>query len=268
MKIKILKILFIVTTIAFAVVTMKNYYSQKSKKKSNKSFERENSPSLPLPKQKKEKELKDKSNREARIDHQKQRDERSNPLDQTHYTKLIFDKKNDEILKLIDNQKIDLNYQDELSGQSFLMMAIHAQNTNLIEALLQRGININLKDKRNQSALVFASSDGDDQLVSRLLELGADPNIKFNKKNFTLLMDAAREGNLKTLKLLIKAGAQVNEQTRYQETALHFSAKEGHEQIVRELLNHGALSSKDAMNKTPSQYAKESNFIRIVDLLN
>ncbi|MDD0853199.1 ankyrin repeat domain-containing protein [Halobacteriovorax sp. GB3] len=268
MKIKILKILFIVTTLAFAVVTMKNYYSQKSKKQLNRSFERKNPPSLPLPKQKKEKELKDTSKREARIDHLKQSNERTKALTQIDYAELIFENKHGEILKLIDQQKIDLNYQGEISGQSFLMMAIHAQNKELIKGLLERGININLKDKRNQSALVFASSDGDEQLVSKLLEMGADPNIKFNKKNFTLLMDAAREGNLKTLKLLLEAGAQVNDQTRYQETALHFSAKEGHEQIVRELLKYGARSSKDAKSKTPSQYAKESNFTRIVDLFN
>jgi ankyrin repeat protein len=63
----------------------------------------------------------------------------------------------------------------------------------------------------------------------------------------TALHLAAGEGHLEIVKLLLEHGADVNAKTAY-ETALHLAAGEGHLEIVKLLLEHGAdVNAKTAV---------------------
>jgi ankyrin repeat protein len=58
---------------------------------------------------------------------------------------------------------------------------------------------------------------------------------------------AAGEGHLEIVKLLLEHGADVNAKTAY-ETALHLAAEKGHLEIVKFLLEHGAdVNAKTAV---------------------
>ncbi|MGA9772939.1 MAG: ankyrin repeat domain-containing protein [Blastocatellia bacterium] len=81
-------------------------------------------------------------------------------------------------------------------------------------------------------------------------------------------VDSVRKGRVTTVKRMLAHGASANE-TRFNVSALMYAAKDGHTDIVRELLAAGAkLNAKDNDGDTPLMYAAIDNRVEIVkDLL-
>jgi len=70
-------------------------------------------------------------------------------------------------------------------------------------------------------------------------------------------MVAASRGKLNFVRCLIEHGADVNSEDEDNWTALLFAAKEGHDEIVSELLDHGAhVDHRDMVRQT-----KRSSFL-------
>ena len=87
------------------------------------------------------------------------------------------------------------------------------------------------------SALHLAASEGNTETVQLLLEKGADINMKDKDEN-TALHLAAGYGQTETVQLLLEKGAKINEMNDEGLTALHLAASQGHTSIVKKLLNH------------------------------
>jgi ankyrin repeat protein len=99
-------------------------------------------------------------------------------------------------------------------------------------------------------ALMKAAKKGDLEHVRELLNKGADVNAK-NKGGQTALMDAAREGNLEMVKLLIDKGADVNAKDEIGQTPLKCAVWKHKLDIVRLLLDKGAdVNAKDKFGDT------------------
>ena len=83
------------------------------------------------------------------------------------------------------------------------------------------------------------------------------------------LFDAAREGDLASVKRLIEAGVDVNASTRYGATALSYAADKGHAEIVGYLIEKGAdLNNEDTFYKvTPIGWALVNDHDAIVVML-
>jgi ankyrin repeat protein len=110
-------------------------------------------------------------------------------------------------------------------------------------------------------------SVGDTALIKSLLDEGADINAKDG--DFTLLMKAATEGYLKTAKLLIDKGAEVDARTNEGTSALMVASSGGYTKIVELLVNAGANAKiKNNMGYTAGMYAKEKGYTNIVQMLN
>ena len=110
-------------------------------------------------------------------------------------------------------------------------------------------------------------SVGDTALVKRLLDEGADINAKDG--GLTLLTKAATEGYLKTAKLLIDKGAEVDARTNEGTSALMVASSGGYTKIVELLVNAGANAKiKNNMGYTAEMYAKEKGYTNIVQMLN
>lgn len=80
------------------------------------------------------------------------------------------------------------------SGPSELMTAAYYAQTSKVRALVNLGANVNAKDSRGRTALMYAAGgeNGSDELVRSLLEQGADPAAKDVRGDTAL--DMARRG--------------------------------------------------------------------------
>nr|XP_057929469.1 cyclin-dependent kinase 4 inhibitor C [Doryrhamphus excisus] len=76
---------------------------------------------------------------------------------------------------------------------------------------------------------------GSTPVVEALLSAGADPNLRDPVLGVTVTHDAAREGFLDTVLVLLAHGADVNLADERGNLPLHLAAKAGHAELVRVL---------------------------------
>ena len=155
-----------------------------------------------------------------------------------------------------------------LSGETPLMAASRAGKAGAVEALLAKGANPNARGPRGQTALMWAVAQNHADVVSLLLAKGADVHARTETWNQmmavpphglpeynrliphgadTALMFAARVGDLQSARLLVEAGANVNDADAWGVSATSLAAFSGFGEIARYLLEKGA----DPNNSTP-----------------
>ena len=124
-----------------------------------------------------------------------------------------------------------------MSGETALMAASGRGNVETVKALLKGGANPNLKEENaGQTALMWAISNQQTSTIEALVKGGADVNAG-SKSGFTPLMFAAQKGDAQISRILIKAGARVNEpQPRSGLTALMVASAMVHADAVNALL--------------------------------
>ena len=80
-----------------------------------------------------------------------------------------------------------------------------------MKALLVRGADVDSRrERRGQTALMWAAAEGHAEVVEALIEAGADFRLRL-PSGFTPLLFAVREGRIGVVRVLLKAGADVNE---------------------------------------------------------
>jgi ankyrin repeat protein len=148
-----------------------------------------------------------------------------------------------------------------LSGETPLMVASRSGNPDVVEQLLARGANVNARAARGQTALMWAVAQKHSTVVKVLLARGADVTARsevwsqvmavpphglpeYNREiphgGDTAFMFAAREGDLNSAKLLLAAGANVNDADAWGVSALVLAAHSGYRELVDFLLENGA----------------------------
>ena len=85
---------------------------------------------------------------------------------------------------------------------------------------------------------VDAAAEGNVTAMNVLLERGANVNAAEND-GWTPLTVASREGHLEAVKLLMEKGANVNKLEGGGHTALFWAKRNGHQQVVALLLSRG-----------------------------
>lgn len=107
-------------------------------------------------------------------------------------------------------------------------------------------------------ALVCASRAGDLETMRLLIRHGAD--VKYaDPTGWTPLHEAASNGNLYACKLLLDCGAKVDKATSSGATALMLAADDGYVQTCDLLINRGAcVNTKDKDWRTPLHAAASS----------
>ena len=105
------------------------------------------------------------------------------------------------------------------------------------DALLNDGVDLNAANDEN-NALMLAIEKKDAALVRKLVEAGAKPDLFCHRKNYPLIK-AVRSGNAEIVKILIDAGADVNEKQSL-ESAIEYAARWNRHEIIPLLLEAGA----------------------------
>ena len=150
-----------------------------------------------------------------------------------------------------------------LSGETLVMTAARSGNPDVVRGLLTAGADPNASATRGQTALMWAAGQNHSGVVEVLLEYGADvlarsdvrtQLMKTNKAQEshpdyhvwveqggnTALVFAARSGNLRSVELLVEAGAEVNQTAAFGISATITAVHSGDARLVEYLLEHGA----------------------------
>ena len=150
----------------------------------------------------------------------------------------------EEFIKLLIDKGANINAKDK-NGKTALMKAAEYDKSSVIEILLKAGANIDEKDNNGWTALIWAETKGDKKTVDMLVKAGADTTI-FN--DVTLLIYSAKIGDIEKVKKLIDKGVNVNAYASITNifdrnniyTALMGAVRGGHTDIVKLLIKNGA----------------------------
>ncbi|QDT00589.1 ankyrin repeat domain-containing protein [Adhaeretor mobilis] len=127
-----------------------------------------------------------------------------------------------------------------------LIRALLSRNKEGFMSLLEHGADPNILTIRGESALNLAAELSEEYWLKALLEHGADPDLENTGIPFesftgqTPIYYAISKEQVKNVKLLIKAGANVNHQDIYERTPMYTAAATADFETVLELLNAGA----------------------------
>lgn len=118
--------------------------------------------------------------------------------------------------------------------------------------------------------------ESDVEIISLLLEAGADPNA-LNRRRLTPLMEIAKwgAGTVEQMKCLLENGADPNIRNAAGKTVLHLLAEntdldaDFRREATDLLLHHGANSSlrEDSFDETPYEFAERNDNSVVMDLL-
>lgn len=122
-------------------------------------------------------------------------------------------------------------------------LALENNHVKVVKLLLENGANPNRRYFMGYEINLLPLKNI--ECLDLLLNYGANPN-SVNRSGFTPLMTAAKENEIQAVRLLIKKGADVNQQRpeRFeQKTALHIALEAGNLSIARTLLlQHACIS--------------------------
>jgi len=169
------------------------------------------------------------------------------------------------------------------AGDSVLMNCARTGTTEAVAALLAAGANPNAAENSlGQTPLMWAAAAGHSEIVQLLIDNGADvnktttasadklPNTcricawKQSPGGFTALMYAARGGDVQAARLLLEAGADINEATAEHGNSLVLASASGHEDLALFLLASGAdTESKDENGVTALHHAHQNGLSRL-----
>jgi ankyrin repeat protein len=125
------------------------------------------------------------------------------------------------------------------------------------------------KDNRGMTPLHFAAENGSKRIVELLLAKGAEVNVRDSDGRTALELVAANSRSKRDIaKLLLDNKADVNIKDNVGRTALHYAAAHGSKEVVELLLTTNAdINAKGYHNLTPLHYATMNGRIDIVELL-
>ena len=149
------------------------------------------------------------------------------------------------------------------TGETVLMTCAHTGSPVAVKALLAHDASLNAKEKlQGQTALMWAAAEGHADVVRILVEAGADIRARsivtrhficfeqqcgHENKNeyrergaFTPLLFAARHGDLESVRVLLAAGADIEETAADGYTALLVASHRHHTELATFLLEQGA----------------------------
>jgi uncharacterized protein len=185
----------------------------------------------------------------------------------------------------------------KLTGETPLMTCSNTGSVEAVGALLTHGAGVNAKEgKEDQTALMWASAEGYEDIVKLLVDAGADVDarsrtITLAKPHivdysldlsvwgsnypttirwpevsgaFTALHFAARNGNLEVARVLLDAGADINYAHPEHGNALLIAVASGHEELALFLLKSGADPNvKDRWGATPLHFALHKGMLNL-----
>jgi len=173
------------------------------------------------------------------------------------------------------------NAAQKWSGETAFMTCARTGNVEALKSLVSAGADVDAREtKQEQTALMWAVAQGHPAVVKLLIDSGADIHartktsgpvvlgtgyatksnsrfdIPLSLGGFTPLLFAAQQGDVDSARILLDAGADVNQTTADGLSVLLIAADSGHEDLSLYLLERGAdPNAKDRNGMTPLHFA-------------
>ena len=159
---------------------------------------------------------------------------------------------------------VDPDIQDE-KDQTALMIAVRGNRPRIVEALLEAGADVNVEERHyGNTALIYAAEMGFPETIKLLLDFGADVNHQDNQGNKALV---GSEG-VEIFKMLLEAGLELDYQNDEGETVLIAASKYGDAETIKLLLTTGFdVNHEDNDGNTALMGAAEFENDEIVEVL-
>lgn len=166
-------------------------------------------------------------------------------------------------------------------GDTALIAAGRAGHIEVVDYLLQHDAKFDVANRQGEVVLFIAAAQGDQVLVKKLLDHGADANSleQGNRASHlslarsamgrdSVLIRAAQQGHLEVVRLLLGAGADVNHRGFMGRTALYSAVENGRMGVAGVLLEQGANAGQASMaGITPVMEAAKSGNPRLIQAL-
>ena len=176
-----------------------------------------------------------------------------------------------EVVQLLLDCGININVVDKWDNTA-LERAANKGHTEIVTLLLAHEADVNRRDKLGKVPLHQAAYqvkfEGNIEVVRALIAQGADVNAVDNNGK-TPLHSVAYLGNIEVMKLLVQGGARVNVSNEKGVTPLHNAVDGNKIEAVKYLLEHGAsLACRNNYRQTALELAEKKGYNDIVQLLH
>jgi len=168
-------------------------------------------------------------------------------------------------LSLLDREPDLRDVRDSLGETPLHYLAVE-NHIEAVKALVEKGADANTLNNFGGSPLSDAAGLGNVDLVKYLLSVGA--KLQLPQQEEKVLHSAVRSGRAEMVKVILDAGAAVNDVESLDETPLHVAAVDDYVEIAQLLLAAGAdPTAKRIFDQTPLDVAIEQGATRVRDTL-
>lgn len=172
-----------------------------------------------------------------------------------------------EILKLLVEKDADLEIKNNVK-RGCINAAIQTLDSSRVKFILKLGVgNLNFNDAYDNSPLHYAIEKDYIEMISDLIEHGADVNFR-DSSGRTSFTTALFRQNTSVLELLLSSGASLEDFDMFGDTPLNYSCTFGFMPSVKFLVENGAsLTSRNFRGMTPLQSAIKQQYFNLISYL-
>ncbi|AUD40125.1 ankyrin repeat family protein [Flamingopox virus FGPVKD09] len=170
-----------------------------------------------------------------------------------------------QIMDILLSKGIDPNIKDDLGNTALHYACDYRNGLNMVRYLIKNGADINIENDYGTTPLACAVNTCNIELVSILLDSGANPNSSSSSSIGTkVLHTAVGSGNFNIVKELIESGADPNIGDKAGVTPLHVAAIDKDSYALLELLlDNGADPNIKCSNGTTPLFQAMHNYSRV-----
>ncbi len=208
----------------------------------------------------------------ASLDHEKTRAEIKNPLKLFTHLGNVYEMTPMEIAEIYGHvgiAEVLINHYDDTKLKSLLLNPFKDRWVSIVTIILNHNVDVNVQNAQGHTPLVLTilHHPQESDLCEKFVHKGADVNIR--DQNGYLPIHHAITNAPNIVKKLLEARSDINERCIYTRCPLvHAISWNADEQLIKELLDHGALVNYEDINAmTPVALAINKKRLDIVELL-
>ncbi|KAJ5740278.1 ankyrin repeats (3 copies) domain-containing protein [Penicillium malachiteum] len=173
------------------------------------------------------------------------------------------------MLQILLEAGTEHNSLTKFDHENALHKAARNKNLDVMRLLLEKGLDMEVRNNEGAAPLVIAADCGNEAAVQLLLSAGAFPNPPFEHRNgISAMRVALMNGHSEVVRLLLEAGADCKGRAERGQTFLHHAARNGYTKIVEYLITAGSeIMARDDRGISALHIASQNGHLGAVQAL-